>query len=83
MTTTEKKSSYKVFQEKNFSHFGCTVSVHSYHKMAGIYLFPNKVNQVVGRGFNISFPVSSHDMLKSLRTCRVRVVMMEGAITRL
>lgn len=31
----------------------------------------------------MSFPVSSHDMLKSVRTCLVRVVMIEGAITLL
>lgn len=40
-------------------------------------------NYVVGRGFKINFPVSSHDILKSLRTCRVREVNICGAITNL
>lgn len=38
---------------------------------------------IVGRGRKMSFPVSSHDMLKSLSTALVREVIMEGAITRL
>lgn len=38
---------------------------------------------MVGRGRKMSFPVSSHDMLKSLSTALVREVIMEGAITRL
>lgn len=37
----------------------------------------------VGLGFRISFPVSSQDILKSLRTCRVRDVKICGAITNL
>lgn len=42
-----------------------------------------KFDYVVGRGFNINFPVSSHDMLKSLSTCRVLDVNICGAITNL
>lgn len=37
----------------------------------------------VGRGFKINFPVSSHDILKSPKTVRVRAVIIDGAITRL
>lgn len=37
----------------------------------------------VGLGFKISFPESSQDMLKSLSTARVRLVMMCGATTSL
>lgn len=39
------------------------------------------VYYVVGRGFRINFPVSSQDILKSLRTCRVLDVNICGAIT--
>lgn len=38
---------------------------------------------MVGRGLRINFPVSSHDILKSLSTCRVRDVNICGAITNL
>lgn len=38
---------------------------------------------VVGRGFKISLPVSSQDILKSLSTSRVRDVSICGAITNL
>lgn len=41
------------------------------------------MDYVAGRGLRISFPVSSHDILKSLRTCRVRDVNICGAITNL
>lgn len=41
------------------------------------------VYYVVGRGFSINFPVSSHDILKSLRTWRVLDVSICGAITNL
>lgn len=44
---------------------------------------PDTIDYVVGRGFRISFPVSSHDILKSLSTCRVRDVSICGAITNL
>lgn len=37
----------------------------------------------VGLGFNINLPVSSHDILKSLKTTLVRPVIIDGAITRL
>jgi len=38
---------------------------------------------VVGLGFKISFPVSSQDILKSLSTALVLVVMIDGPITLL
>lgn len=41
------------------------------------------IDYVVGRGLRINFPVSSHDILKSLSTCRVRDVNICGAITSL
>lgn len=44
---------------------------------------PDTIDYVVGRGFRINFPVSSHDILKSLSTCRVRDVNICGAITNL
>lgn len=38
---------------------------------------------ILGLGFNINFPVSSQDMLKSLNTCLVRAVIIDGAMTLL
>lgn len=38
---------------------------------------------VVGLGFNINFPVSSHDILKSPNTVLALAVIIDGAITLL
>lgn len=48
-----------------------------------IYKFSGKNVYVVGRGFNINFPVSSQDILKSFRTALVLDVSICGAITNL
>jgi len=39
------------------------------------------IHVVVGRGFSISFPVSSQDMLKSDNTALVLDVMIDGETT--
>lgn len=46
----------------------------------------NKIRMVHhedGLGFRINLPVSSQDMLKSVRTCRALEATIEGATTRL
>lgn len=45
--------------------------------------FYTNCHDELGLGLRMSFPVSSQDMLKSVKTCRALDATIEGATTRL
>lgn len=69
-----------------FLHWGpCAISVINiiYDMIYSSLLSLPKCYWIWGRGFSISFPVSSHDMLYSASTVRQRAAIIDGATTRL
>jgi len=70
--TTTKHNCQSIFTRKQITKSIRIAHAHDTHAQV-----------TLGLGFRINFPVSSQDILKSTRTERVRVVIIDGATTRL